>query len=94
MATFKLIAPDTCTYARAHVGERLFQFFPGHGPLTTPQRCRQCGQRMPAGTPAVHFYHNFSEWTHWMFTAYIHAEPCQAPPQPRQRARRITILPC
>jgi hypothetical protein len=35
-----------------------------------------------AATPMVAFYWNFTEWRRWMFTAYIHVEPC--PPPPRQ----------
>jgi len=78
MARFKRIDPRTCQYARDHVGEPLFQFFPGAGPNPARQRCRECGQSMQAGEATVHFYHNFSEWTHWMFTAYIHAHPCRS----------------
>jgi len=41
-----------------------------------PQRCRECGKRITLGEKAIEFRHNFTEWTHWWFHAFIHVETC------------------
>lgn len=41
-----------------------------------PQRCRECGKRIALGETCIEFRHNFTEWTHWWFHAFIHIEAC------------------
>lgn len=90
MAQFKLIAPGYCSSARANVGQHVVQQMAHSTTLQRRTRCRQCRAMLEAGERVVAFYHNFTEWNRWMFTAYIHAEPCEAPTMQREPVCQIS----
>ena len=53
-----------------------------------PQRCRECGKRIALGETVIEFRHNFTEWSHWWFHAFIHTEACST------RINTMTKEPC